>query len=224
MCAILCSFDNIDEYSGMACDYLAAVEKYERLENDLSKRNENGNYLLTGTCGSDLYTISLPETSSPTPIYFMAKATPTQAWLWHRKAKRSTFKTKTVPSSKERLHLLHMDLCGLMRVESINGKKYILDTQPTFNVQHASEPIIPLTNVTAKEYNTDQAENEPFEVYEFINPFAPPGPEAVESSSHNIDTSNMHIFYQRHCFDYNWTKNHPLEQVHGDPSKPVQIR
>ncbi|GJS84382.1 retrovirus-related pol polyprotein from transposon TNT 1-94 [Tanacetum coccineum] len=42
------------------------------------------------------------------------------------KAKKSSFKTKTVPSSKGRLHLLHMDLCGLMRVESINGKKYIL--------------------------------------------------------------------------------------------------
>nr|GEY03334.1 hypothetical protein [Tanacetum cinerariifolium] len=43
------------------------------------------------------------------------------------KAKRSSFKIKTVPSSKERLNLLHMDLCGPMRVSSINGKKYILD-------------------------------------------------------------------------------------------------
>ncbi|GJW54997.1 retrovirus-related pol polyprotein from transposon TNT 1-94 [Tanacetum coccineum] len=42
------------------------------------------------------------------------------------KAKRSTFKTKTVPRSKGRLNLLHMDLCGTMRIESINGKKYIL--------------------------------------------------------------------------------------------------
>ncbi|GJZ15545.1 retrovirus-related pol polyprotein from transposon TNT 1-94 [Tanacetum coccineum] len=32
----------------------------------------------------------------------------------------------TVPSSKGRLNLLHMDLCGPMRVASINGKKYIL--------------------------------------------------------------------------------------------------
>ncbi|GKD25674.1 retrovirus-related pol polyprotein from transposon TNT 1-94 [Tanacetum coccineum] len=40
--------------------------------------------------------------------------------------KRSTFKTKTVPSSKGWLHLLHMYLCGPMHVESINGKKYIL--------------------------------------------------------------------------------------------------
>ncbi|GKB29986.1 retrovirus-related pol polyprotein from transposon TNT 1-94 [Tanacetum coccineum] len=42
------------------------------------------------------------------------------------KAKRSIFKKKTVPSSKGRLNLLHMDLCGPMRIESINGKKYIL--------------------------------------------------------------------------------------------------
>ncbi|GKD16562.1 retrovirus-related pol polyprotein from transposon TNT 1-94, partial [Tanacetum coccineum] len=42
------------------------------------------------------------------------------------KEKKSKFKTKVVPSSKGRLNLLHMDLYGLMRVESINGKKYIL--------------------------------------------------------------------------------------------------
>nr|GEV93230.1 retrovirus-related Pol polyprotein from transposon TNT 1-94 [Tanacetum cinerariifolium] len=42
------------------------------------------------------------------------------------KAKRSSFKLKAVPSSKGRLNLLYMDLCGLMRVASINGKKYIL--------------------------------------------------------------------------------------------------
>ncbi|GJW38113.1 retrovirus-related pol polyprotein from transposon TNT 1-94 [Tanacetum coccineum] len=42
------------------------------------------------------------------------------------KAKISSFKTKAIPSSKGRLNLLHMDLCGPMRVESINGKKYIM--------------------------------------------------------------------------------------------------
>nr|GFC54573.1 hypothetical protein [Tanacetum cinerariifolium] len=42
------------------------------------------------------------------------------------KVKRSSFKSKVVSSSKGRLNLLHMDLCGPMRVSSINGKKYIL--------------------------------------------------------------------------------------------------
>nr|GEZ89865.1 retrovirus-related Pol polyprotein from transposon TNT 1-94 [Tanacetum cinerariifolium] len=42
------------------------------------------------------------------------------------KAKRKSFYTKLTPSSKRRLHLLHMDLCGPMRVASINKKRYVL--------------------------------------------------------------------------------------------------
>ncbi|GJT79866.1 retrovirus-related pol polyprotein from transposon TNT 1-94 [Tanacetum coccineum] len=42
------------------------------------------------------------------------------------KGKTSPHKLKHVPNSKKRLHLLHMDLCGLIRVESINGKRYVL--------------------------------------------------------------------------------------------------
>ncbi|GJZ75165.1 retrovirus-related pol polyprotein from transposon TNT 1-94 [Tanacetum coccineum] len=43
-----------------------------------------------------------------------------------RKAKRKSFKTKTTPRSKRHLQILHMDLCGPMRVESFDGKKYVL--------------------------------------------------------------------------------------------------
>ncbi|GJR58197.1 hypothetical protein Tco_1500359, partial [Tanacetum coccineum] len=44
-------------------------------------RDLQGNDLLIGNRGSDLYIISLQETTSSTPICFMAKASPTQAWL-----------------------------------------------------------------------------------------------------------------------------------------------
>ncbi|GJS95986.1 retrovirus-related pol polyprotein from transposon TNT 1-94 [Tanacetum coccineum] len=81
-----------------------------------------GNLKLLRSHGTDLYSITLQETSTPNPICLMAKATSSQAW----KAKRKSFHTKTTPSSKRRLQLLHMDLCGPMRVESINGKKYVL--------------------------------------------------------------------------------------------------
>ncbi|GJZ44804.1 putative ribonuclease H-like domain-containing protein [Tanacetum coccineum] len=33
---------------------------------------------------------------------------------------------KPVLNSKQRLHRLHMDLCGPMRIASINGKRYVL--------------------------------------------------------------------------------------------------
>ncbi|GJX66991.1 retrovirus-related pol polyprotein from transposon TNT 1-94 [Tanacetum coccineum] len=42
------------------------------------------------------------------------------------KSKKSPRPPKPVPNSKQRLHLLHMDLCGPMRVESINGKRFVL--------------------------------------------------------------------------------------------------
>ncbi|GKC52384.1 integrase, catalytic region, zinc finger, CCHC-type containing protein, partial [Tanacetum coccineum] len=42
------------------------------------------------------------------------------------KSKKSSHPPKVVPSNHSKLELLHMDLCGPMRVASINGKKYIL--------------------------------------------------------------------------------------------------
>nr|GEY36364.1 retrovirus-related Pol polyprotein from transposon TNT 1-94 [Tanacetum cinerariifolium] len=46
------------------------------------------------------------------------------------KSKKASHPPKPIPNSKQMLHLLHMDLCGLMRVESINGKrtKKIMET------------------------------------------------------------------------------------------------
>nr|GFA73036.1 retrovirus-related Pol polyprotein from transposon TNT 1-94 [Tanacetum cinerariifolium] len=42
------------------------------------------------------------------------------------KSKRASHPPKPVPNSRQRLHLLHMDLCGPMRISSINGKRYVL--------------------------------------------------------------------------------------------------
>ncbi|GJW91394.1 retrovirus-related pol polyprotein from transposon TNT 1-94 [Tanacetum coccineum] len=42
------------------------------------------------------------------------------------KSKKKPYKPKSKDTNQEKLYLLHMDLCGLMRVASVNGKKYIL--------------------------------------------------------------------------------------------------
>ncbi|GJZ69350.1 retrovirus-related pol polyprotein from transposon TNT 1-94 [Tanacetum coccineum] len=42
------------------------------------------------------------------------------------KRRKASLSPKLIPSTKSKLILLHMDLCGPMRVASINGKKYIL--------------------------------------------------------------------------------------------------
>nr|GEY49134.1 putative ribonuclease H-like domain-containing protein [Tanacetum cinerariifolium] len=42
------------------------------------------------------------------------------------RSKRASHPPKPVPNSRQRLHLLHMDLCGPMRIASINEKRYVL--------------------------------------------------------------------------------------------------
>nr|GEZ31446.1 retrovirus-related Pol polyprotein from transposon TNT 1-94 [Tanacetum cinerariifolium] len=41
-------------------------------------------------------------------------------------SKKKSYKPKSKETNQEKLYLLHMDLCGPLRVESVNGKKYIL--------------------------------------------------------------------------------------------------
>ncbi|GKA94589.1 retrovirus-related pol polyprotein from transposon TNT 1-94, partial [Tanacetum coccineum] len=128
-------------------------------------RNLEGVDLLSGSHGSNLYTISLEDMMKSSPICLLSKASKTKLWLWHQKlsylnfgtinqlakeglvkglpkmkyakdhlcstcemgkSKKESHKPKPEPRTNERLKMLHMDLCGPMRVESINGKRYIL--------------------------------------------------------------------------------------------------
>ncbi|GJR36328.1 retrovirus-related pol polyprotein from transposon TNT 1-94 [Tanacetum coccineum] len=71
--------------------------------------------------------ITVQDSKTPNPICLMAKATLSQAWLWHfGESKKKSFHLRGIPQSSKTVTLLHMDLCGQMRVESINGKKYVL--------------------------------------------------------------------------------------------------
>ncbi|GJS81239.1 retrovirus-related pol polyprotein from transposon TNT 1-94 [Tanacetum coccineum] len=90
-------------------------------------RDLQENDLHTGTRGSDLYTIALQESSSPTPIYFLAKASPTQAWLWHRKLSHLNFDTINLISKNDivnglpKLKFVKDQLCSSYEVG--NAKK-----------------------------------------------------------------------------------------------------
>nr|GEU53999.1 retrovirus-related Pol polyprotein from transposon TNT 1-94 [Tanacetum cinerariifolium] len=46
--------------------------------------------------------------------------------LRHNLFSKKSHKPKSEDTNQEKLYLLHMDLCGPIRVESVNGKKYIL--------------------------------------------------------------------------------------------------
>ncbi|GJR23914.1 retrovirus-related pol polyprotein from transposon TNT 1-94 [Tanacetum coccineum] len=64
-----------------------------------------------------------------------------------------------------------------------------------------------------------------FDENTFVNPFATPSTSAAESSSSQyVDLSNMHMFYQPYPYEYQWTKDHPLEQVIRESLRLVLTR
>ncbi|GJS84361.1 retrovirus-related pol polyprotein from transposon TNT 1-94 [Tanacetum coccineum] len=79
-------------------------------------RNLEGVNLLTGSQGNNLYTLSLGDMMASSPICLLSKASKTN--------KKKPHKPKSEDTNQEKLYLLHMDLCGLMRVASVNGKNY----------------------------------------------------------------------------------------------------
>nr|GFC47140.1 hypothetical protein [Tanacetum cinerariifolium] len=73
-------------------------------------------------------------------------------------------------------------------------------------------------------YQQPHAENDEVADDEFINIFSTPVQDQGETSSRHVDSSNMHTFYQRYPSEQRWTKDHPLEQVIGNPSQSVRTR
>nr|GFB97952.1 integrase, catalytic region, zinc finger, CCHC-type, peptidase aspartic, catalytic [Tanacetum cinerariifolium] len=60
---------------------------------------------------------------------------------------------------------------------------------------------------------SDNVPNAMFDANTFVNPFATSSTSAAESSSSQyVDPSNMHKFYQPYPHEFQWTKDHPLEQ------------
>ncbi|GJS76998.1 retrovirus-related pol polyprotein from transposon TNT 1-94 [Tanacetum coccineum] len=102
---------------------------------------------------------------------------------------------------------------------------------PSLNIQTTpkttSQAPTQAPTITATE-NINQAEtnkeNAQVEEDEFINIFSTPVQERRETSSHHVDSSNMHTLYQRHLSEHRWTKDHPLEQVIGNPSQSIRTR
>nr|GEV23104.1 hypothetical protein [Tanacetum cinerariifolium] len=185
--------------------------------------------------------------TSSTPLCLMAKASPTQGWLWHRRLshlnidyinllskkdvvigllKLKYFKDQLCSSCELNVHVpsqQELDLLfGPLYDEFFNTGSNPQDKQPTMNIQPTSAPSTP-TYVRAKENNDDQAEEEHIPDDEFTNPFCALAQEVAVSSLHNIAKSNVPTFNQPQVSKYQWTKDHSLDQVHGNPSRPEEL-
>ncbi|GJX92424.1 retrovirus-related pol polyprotein from transposon TNT 1-94 [Tanacetum coccineum] len=114
-------------------------------------RNLEGDDLLIGPRGNNLYTLSIGDMMACSLICILSKASKTKSWLWHQrmshlnfgvinhlarnclvlkfekdhmcsadamgKSQKKPHKPKFEDTNQEKLNLLHMDLCGPMRVD-----------------------------------------------------------------------------------------------------------
>nr|GFA27645.1 hypothetical protein [Tanacetum cinerariifolium] len=87
---------------------------------------------------------------------------------------------------------------------------------PTNSSSHATN--IPITSQDVDELNPNAMVDD----NTFVNPFANSSTSvAAASSSQNVDPSNMHTFYQPYPHEFQWTKDHPLEQNKHDEEQTV---
>nr|GEW78888.1 hypothetical protein [Tanacetum cinerariifolium] len=92
---------------------------------------------------------------------------------------------------------------------------------PTCQVPTLAPTVTSTENITQAE---TYAENDQVADDEFINIFCTSVQDQGETSSRHVDSSNMYTFYQRYPSEHRWTKDHPLEQVIGNPSQSVRTR
>ncbi|GKA81205.1 retrovirus-related pol polyprotein from transposon TNT 1-94 [Tanacetum coccineum] len=183
-------------------------------------------YLVTGSRNSNLYTISISDLADSFLVCLMSKDTSTKSWLWHRSLSYLNFGTINHLTKKDLVDGLpkfkydkdHLcSACEQGKSKKASFPPKLVPREPVSN-----EPTTLVSNENANEpVQEDVVE---FDGNVFYNPPPTPVFEEAESSSTYQDPSNMHEFHKKHRPNDKWTKNHPIEQVIGDPSKPVMIR
>nr|GEY23796.1 hypothetical protein [Tanacetum cinerariifolium] len=96
-------------------------------------------------------------------------------------------------------------LFSLMFDELLNGSSKVVSK--SFAVSAADTPYQRQNHTTPLNYHTT-----PAPTYQ------------GETSSRHVDSSNMYTFYQRYPSEHRWTKDHPLDEVIGNPSQSVRTR
>nr|GEV56650.1 uncharacterized mitochondrial protein AtMg00810-like [Tanacetum cinerariifolium] len=162
-------------------------------------RDLKGNDLPTGSRGTDLYSITLQDTSSPNPICLMAKATLSQAWS----------KDETPEVLIDFLILVQRGLHAQVRiVRTDKGTKFLNKTLHAYfaseGIQHQmSVARTPEQNGVVERWNRT----------------------LVEAARTMLSVAKVPLFFWDEAIATDGVKSHhPLEQVIGNPSQSVRTR
>ncbi|GJW52851.1 hypothetical protein Tco_0096936 [Tanacetum coccineum] len=223
-------------------------------------RNLEGVDLLTGSRVNNLYTLSLRDMMASSPICLLHGLMRGLPKLKFEKdhlcsacaignSKKKPHKPKFEDTNQEKLYLLHMDLCSLMRVASVNGKKRnrtLIEAARTMLI-YAKALLFLWAEAVATAYapsasnsqslletqspvisNNVEEENHDLDVaYMNNDPFF--GILILEkdseaSSSSDVIPTIVHTTAPNSDNVTKWTKDHPLYNIIGELERPISTR
>ncbi|GKF88151.1 hypothetical protein Tco_0259028 [Tanacetum coccineum] len=107
--------------------------------------------------------------------------------------------------------------------DSPSTSSIIVDTHEALPVVTTfDEQTSPISLQESDEFN--QEDSAEFDGDTQFVPYDSLNHEEIESSTTKLEPLNVQNFHQVQPLTHIWTKDHPLDQVIGDPSKPVMTR
>ncbi|GKC57864.1 gag-pol polyprotein [Tanacetum coccineum] len=191
-----------------------------------------GNDLLTGSRGTDLYSITLQDTYTPNLICLMAKASLSQAWLWHHRLSHLNFDTINfllkydIVTGLPKLKFVKDHLCSSYEL----GKAKFVSKSSAINVANAPDQR-QQHNTTTSTSTTVAADTPPLNIQTTPKTTSHALTQApTVTGTKNINQAEtleeiaqvakdefINIFSTP-------TRDHPLEQVIGNPSQSIRTR
>nr|GEU63610.1 hypothetical protein [Tanacetum cinerariifolium] len=169
-------------------------------------RNLEGDDLLTGGHESNLYSISISDMADSSPVCLMSKATLTKSWLWYHRLSHLNFGTIN-------------DFTRLDLIDGLPKFKYEKDHLcSAYEKGKSKKAFHPPKLVSSDNFKLELLHMDLCDPMRFVS-YNPTCYEAIESSLTNLEPSNVQNFHQVQPSTHSYTKDHPLDQVFGDPSK-----
>ncbi|GJU28231.1 retrovirus-related pol polyprotein from transposon TNT 1-94 [Tanacetum coccineum] len=229
-------------------DHFATITRYgDYVQGNLTIcHNLEGDDLLIDSRDSNLYTIPISEMVASSLVCLMSKATSIKSWLWHHMLSHLNFGTINQLTSNDLIDGLlkfkyNKDhLCSACEKDSSKDSQSVpsktdLDNLfgPLYEEYYATSSPEVSDNSAANTLDNENISSSSSIVVEEDK-----APQIVSSSAEQVATEpnfpvlnenadefvQEDMIHQKHCSSDKWTKNHPIEQVIGDPSRLVMTR
>ncbi|GKA74649.1 integrase, catalytic region, zinc finger, CCHC-type containing protein [Tanacetum coccineum] len=177
-------------------------------------RDIDGVELIKGSCGFNLYTISVEDMMKSFLICLLSKASKNKSWLWHRRLNHLNFGTI---NDLERKDLFQS-------IPASTPSSTTIDQDATFPKSSSHLRHYNLSTKTRR-YKLDllslKQSFSPFNNIPFVKQFAPNLVRSIISEMFS-SAELTHVTQPHHLGK--WSKDYPLDNVIGNPSRPVSTK